>query len=62
MTNLSHPAPQFSPRDAEQLAEQLFNVVATASPLDGEREFYCRMNTDSDAGCILHDFTSSVPT
>ena len=34
MTNLSHPAPQFSPRDAEQLAEQLFNVVATASPLD----------------------------
>ena len=61
MTNLSHPAPQFSPRDAEQLAEQLFNVVATASPLDGERDCNYRLNTASDAGWILKVVNSSEP-
>ena len=61
MTNPSHPAPQFSPRDAEQLAEQLFNVVATASPLDGERDCNYRLNTASDAGWILKVVNSSEP-
>ncbi|WP_053150690.1 aminotransferase class III-fold pyridoxal phosphate-dependent enzyme [Pseudomonas protegens] len=61
MTNLSHPAPQFSPREAEQLAEQLFNVVATASPLDGERDCNYRLNTARDAGWILKVVNSSEP-
>jgi len=40
---------------------QLFNVVATASPLDGERDCNYRLNTASDAGWILKVVNSSEP-
>ena len=61
MTNLSHPAPRFSTGDAEKLSEQLFNVIGTATPLDGERDRNYRLNTGTDAGWILKVVNSSEP-
>ncbi|MCK8688509.1 hypothetical protein, partial [Pseudomonas umsongensis] len=61
MTNLSHPAPQFSTGDAEKLGEQLFNVIGTATPLDGERDRNYRLKTGTDAGWILKVVNSTEP-
>ena len=61
MTNLSHPVPQFSTGDAEKLGEQLFNVIGTATPLDGERDRNYRLKTDTDAGWILKVVNASEP-
>ena len=52
MTDLSHPAPQFSPDDAERLAKDIFGVEGTASPLDSERDRNYRIKTETDAGWI----------
>ncbi|MGZ0700759.1 aminotransferase class III-fold pyridoxal phosphate-dependent enzyme [Pseudomonas piscis] len=61
MTDLSHPAPEFSSRDAEQLAKQLFNVTGTATPLDSERDCNYRLKTATDAGWILKVVNSTEP-
>lgn len=43
MTDLSHPAPEFTTKDAERLAECHFGVSASASPLDSERDCNFRL-------------------
>ncbi|MGV2099952.1 aminotransferase class III-fold pyridoxal phosphate-dependent enzyme [Rhizobium sp. 21-4511-3d] len=61
MTDLSHPAPQFSPDDAERLAKDIFGVEGTASPLDSERDRNYRIKTEIDAGWILKIVNSTEP-
>lgn len=61
MTDLRHPAPQFSSSAVEKLAEQLFNVTGTATPLASERDCNFRLQTGTDAGWILKVVNSSEP-
>ena len=61
MTDLSHPAPQFSADDAEKLAQEIFGVTAKASPLDSERDRNYRLKTGTDAGWILKIVNSTEP-
>ncbi|WP_025126657.1 aminotransferase class III-fold pyridoxal phosphate-dependent enzyme [Pseudomonas sp. PH1b] len=61
MTNLSHPAPSFSTADAEKLGEQLFNVIGSATPLDGERDRNYRLTTGTAAEWILKVVNASEP-
>lgn len=61
MTDLSHPAPQFSTVDAERLAKELFGVTASASALDSERDCNYRLKTETDAGWILKIVNASEP-
>lgn len=61
MTDLSHPAPQFSAGDAERLAHEIFGVTAKASPLDSERDRNYRLKTQTDAGWILKIVNASEP-
>lgn len=61
MTDLSHPAPQFSAIEAEKLAKDLFGVTGSASPLDSERDCNYRIKTDTDAGWILKIVNASEP-
>ena len=61
MTDLSHPAPQFSVIDAEQLAKDVFGVDATASQLDSERDCNFRLKTGTDADWILKIVNASEP-
>ncbi|CAN7620873.1 aminotransferase class III-fold pyridoxal phosphate-dependent enzyme [Brucella pseudogrignonensis] len=61
MTDLSHPAPQFSAIDAEQLAKDVFGVDATASQLDSERDCNFRLKTGTDADWILKIVNASEP-
>ncbi len=61
MTDLSHPAPQFSAIDAEQLAQDVFGVKATASQLDSERDCNFRLKTGTDADWILKIINASEP-
>jgi 4-aminobutyrate aminotransferase-like enzyme/Ser/Thr protein kinase RdoA (MazF antagonist) len=61
MTNLSHPAPQFSATDAEKLAKDIFGVTSKASPLDSERDRNYRLKTGVDAGWILKIVNSTEP-
>ncbi len=50
MTDLSHPAPDFSPQEAEVLAQLHFGVTASASPLDSERDRNFRLKTGNGSG------------
>ncbi|OYR15942.1 aminotransferase class III-fold pyridoxal phosphate-dependent enzyme [Brucella thiophenivorans] len=61
MTDLSHPAPQFSAVDAEKLAKELFGVTASAIALDSERDCNYRLKTETDAGWILKIVNASEP-
>ncbi|XSS65531.1 aminotransferase class III-fold pyridoxal phosphate-dependent enzyme [Pseudomonas sp. B11] len=61
MTDLRHPAPPFSTSAAEKLAEQLFNVIGTATPLDSERDCNFRLKTETDAGWILKVVNAAEP-
>jgi 4-aminobutyrate aminotransferase-like enzyme/Ser/Thr protein kinase RdoA (MazF antagonist) len=61
MTDLSHPAPQFSAGDAEKLAQEIFGVTAKASSLDSERDRNYRLKTKTDAGWILKIVNSTEP-
>jgi Ser/Thr protein kinase RdoA (MazF antagonist) len=61
MTDLSHPAPQFSAIEAERLAQDLFGVQATASQLDSERDCNFRLKTGTDADWILKIVNASEP-
>lgn len=61
MTDLSHPAPQFSAADAERLARELFGVTASATALDSERDRNYRLKTVTDAGWILKIVNASEP-
>ncbi len=61
MTDLSHPAPQFSAGDAETLARDIFGVTGKASPLDSERDRNYRLKTGGDADWILKIVNSSEP-
>lgn len=61
MTDLSHPAPQFSAIDAEQLAKDVFGVEAAASQLDSERDCNFRLKTGTDADWILKIVNASEP-
>ncbi|GLU29987.1 hypothetical protein Brsp01_52200 [Brucella sp. NBRC 12950] len=61
MTDLSHPAPQFSASGAERLAKEVFGVDAVASQLDSERDCNFRLKTGTDADWILKIVNASEP-
>ncbi len=50
MTDISHPAPDFSAQEAEVLAQLHFGVTASASPLDSERDRNFRLRTGNGSG------------
>ncbi len=62
MTDISHPAPDFSPQEAEVLAQLHFGVTATASPLDSERDRNFRLKTgNGSTDWILKIVNASEP-
>ncbi|WP_176073432.1 aminotransferase class III-fold pyridoxal phosphate-dependent enzyme [Brucella intermedia] len=62
MTDISHPAPDFSPEEAEVLAQLHFGVTASASPLDSERDRNFRLKTgNGSADWILKIVNASEP-
>ena len=61
MTDLSHPAPQFSATDAEQLARQYFGVEAKAAALDSERDCNYRMKSGNGVDWVLKIVNASEP-
>ncbi|MGC0053973.1 aminotransferase class III-fold pyridoxal phosphate-dependent enzyme [Brucella pituitosa] len=61
MTDLSHPAPQFSAIDAERLAKEVFGVSASASELDSERDCNFRLKTGTESDWILKIVNASEP-
>lgn len=61
MTDLSHPAPQFSAIDAERLAKEFFGVSASASELDSERDCNFRLKTGTESDWILKIVNASEP-
>ncbi len=62
MTDISHPAPDFSPQEAEVLAQVHFGVTAIASALDSERDRNFRLKTGNGSGdWILKIVNASEP-
>lgn len=61
MTDLSHPAPQFSVSDAEKLAKEVFGVTGNASALDSERDCNYRIKTGADKDWIIKIVNASEP-
>lgn len=61
MTDLSHPAPQFSAVDAEKLAKDVFGISASASELDSERDCNFRLKTGAESDWILKIVNASEP-
>ncbi|MBB4094957.1 aminotransferase class III-fold pyridoxal phosphate-dependent enzyme [Brucella pecoris] len=62
MTDISHPAPDFSAQEAEVLAQLHFGVTASASPLDSERDRNFRLKTGNGSGdWILKVVNASEP-
>ncbi|GLS33580.1 Ser/Thr protein kinase RdoA involved in Cpx stress response, MazF antagonist [Mesorhizobium albiziae] len=60
MTDVTHPAPQFSPAEAKALAVNHFGVAGEVSPLDSERDQNFRLSTDKDEW-ILKIVNASEP-
>lgn len=61
MTNVSHPAPQFSGAEASHLADRHFGVPGSVAPLDSERDQNFRLTARDGSSWTLKIVNASEP-
>lgn len=61
MTDITHPAPQFTEAEAIEIAEAKFGIKSKASPLDSERDRNFRLDSEDGERFILKIINASEP-